>query len=74
RREIPLSDIESVTARDYKPLREYGGWGVRFRENNRAYTVRGYQGVELQLKNGRQVMLGSEDADALARAISQRLP
>ena len=44
--------------------------------NRMAYNVSGNQGVELTLRDGRQVMLGSqrpqELADAIAKGLAQR--
>ena len=71
---ILLSDIQDVEARTYKPLHEYGGWGVRRRSNRRAYNVSGNRGVELTLHDGRIVMIGSQKAEELALAIRSRLP
>lgn len=73
-RKIPLSDILGAEARTYEPLRHYGGWGIRFRiGHSRAYTVRGNRGVELLLHGGQRLILGSQQPEALAAAISVRL-
>jgi hypothetical protein len=71
RREIPFEQIERAAARRYHPIREYGGWGIRGLPFMKciAYSTSGSQGVELLLKDGRLVLLGSQDADALAAAI-----
>lgn len=68
-REIAMDEISAVVARDYKALREYGGWGVRGLGSKRAYNVKGNAGVELTLSEGRKVMLGSQRAPELALAI-----
>jgi hypothetical protein len=70
RRTIPMAEITHFEARTYSPLREYGGWGIRGFGSNRAYNVSGDRGVELTLKDGRKVMVGSQRADDLARAIA----
>lgn len=70
RRDVPLANIESVQARQYNPLWEFGGWGIR--NNLRrtwAYSMRGNTGVELRLTDGRGIMLGTPNPDALADAI-----
>ena len=70
RRRIPLSEVMGATARDYDALREYGGWGIKgWSRDKRAYNVSGKRGVELFLRDGRSVMLGSLRADELAAAI-----
>jgi hypothetical protein len=74
-RRIPLDTIVKVQARSYHPLREFGGWGIRFVlfGNKRAYSVSGNRGVELLLNNERRILIGSEQADQLAQAIEVRL-
>lgn len=69
RRIIPLADIASVEMRTYQALREFGGFGVRGSRDNRAYNVSGRQGVQLLLRDGRRVLIGSQRAAELALAI-----
>jgi hypothetical protein len=72
-RVITYDEIESITARDYKPVREYGGWGIKgWSRAKVAYNVQGKTGVELQLHGDRMVMLGSQDAQRLAFEIEQQ--
>lgn len=72
RREIPLDEIASYEARTYRPLLEYGGWGLRysFTGNGRAYNVSGHRGVQLTLRDGERLLIGSQRADELADAIA----
>ena len=67
---LPYTDIRTCVARSYDPLGEYGGWGLRGRDANRAFNVRGRQGVQLTFHDGRRLLLGSQRADALAAAIN----
>jgi hypothetical protein len=74
RRHIPLADISSCEARVYRPIREYGGWGIRFGwKSGRAYNVRGNRGVQLRLRSGESILLGSQRADELASVIQQQM-
>jgi hypothetical protein len=66
---IPISEVERHRVRNYSSLRDYGGWGIRGLPSNRAYNVSGDRGVELLLTGGRRVLIGSQRADELARAI-----
>ena len=61
-----LSCAQSVT---YRPLAEYGGWGIRYGRNGMAYNVSGSEGVMLIKKDGKQLLLGSQRSDELAMAI-----
>jgi hypothetical protein len=72
-RKIPFSDIKQVESRTYKPVREYGGWGLRGWGNKRAYNVSGDQGVELELQDGRMIMIGSQKPEELALALETKI-
>ena len=70
-RTIPLAEITDCAARTYNPVREYGGWGIRgMMGSKRAYTTTGIEGVELTLRDGEQIMIGSQHAELLAKAIN----
>ncbi len=73
-RKIPYDEIAQAKATEYSPIKEYAGWGVKGWSNQKmAYNVKGNQGVELTLQDGRIVMLGSQKATALKLAITQHL-
>ncbi len=70
RRDIPLSDIAHWEARTYRPIRDYGGWGVRVGRRGWAYNVSGNRGVELELTNGKKLLIGSQRSEELCAAIA----
>ena len=73
-RRIPFGEIERFEARTYSPIREYGGWGLRgWGMDRRAYNVSGNRGVELTLRDGGRVMIGSQRSEELAQAIARGL-
>lgn len=70
RREVRLDQITRVEAVTYRPIHGYGGWGLRLGRGGRiAYSVRGDQGVELEVRDGRSVLIGSAHPEALRDAI-----
>jgi hypothetical protein len=70
KRRIPLADIDQAKVRTYNAIKEYGGWGIKgWSSRNVAYNVSGDRGVELTLRDGRRVMLGSQRPEELAQAI-----
>lgn len=71
RRHISFGEISAVGARDYSPIAEYGGWGLRLGPKGWAYNVGGRRGVQLQLRRGFPVLIGSQRADELAAAIQK---
>ena len=73
RRKIPFSEIKAYAARTYHPLREYGGWGVRYGFKGKAYNVSGNRGVQLELVDGERLLVGSQRPEELVRAIEERM-
>jgi hypothetical protein len=72
RHERRIDGIRSWKARDYRPIREYGGWGIRWTwRGDRAFNVGGSRGVELVLEEGGRLMIGSKRADELAAALDR---
>ncbi|MFH2054971.1 MAG: DUF6141 family protein [bacterium] len=55
--------------RDYKAIREYGGWGIRLGFSGKAYNVKGTQGLQLVLQGGEKVLFGSQNPSRLVQAI-----
>jgi hypothetical protein len=66
---IPYHRIVKAEAKRYRPILEYGGWGVRGMAPVRAFNVSGNRGVLLSLSNGRSLMIGSQLPDQLAAAL-----
>jgi hypothetical protein len=73
RKRIPFDNITSCQARTYRPVREYGGWGIRFSRKGMAYNVHGNAGVQLTFKQGKPLLIGSQKPDQLAAAINAYL-
>lgn len=68
---ITFEDIESFKARKYSPLKEFGGWGIRFGFEGKAYNVSGEEGLQLVLKNERKVLFGSQKAKEFEKAMKK---
>jgi len=63
--------ISEYYAREYSPILEYGGWGIRFGMfgAGKAYNARGNKGVQLVLKNSKKLLIGSQKPQELVAAI-----
>jgi len=70
---IKWNEIAKVEAITYRPIRDFGGWGVRWAPRGILYNTRGNRGVRVYLTTGRRVLVGSQRADELAQAINARL-
>jgi hypothetical protein len=61
---IPWLEIKSVNTRKYYAITEYGGWGLKSgflsrKSKGIAYTVSGDQGIQLVMKNGEKILIGT---------------
>ena len=70
-RNIPFEDILSAESVTYRPIRDYGGWGIRAGPKGKAYNVSGDRGVQLELRGGEHFLIGSQLPGELAQAISE---
>jgi len=68
-RKLPLATIVKAETVTYRPILEYGGWGIRIGRKGWAYNVSGNRGVQVTLEGGRSFLLGSLQPERLATAI-----
>lgn len=68
-------EIARFEVRQYQPIKEYGGWGVRTggRKAGRAYNVSGNLGLQLELAGGKKVLLGTRRKDAIRSAMEKMM-
>lgn len=66
---IRIEEIQKYEAKTYRPIRDYGGWGIKVGRKGRAYNVKGNRGVYFELKNGRRVLIGSQKPEVFVDAI-----
>jgi len=71
-RTISWDQVHIVEERTYRPIRDFGGWGVRWSARGIVYHARGNQGVRLTLESGERVLVGSQRMGELAQAIAAR--
>ena len=53
-------EIAAVEAVTYRPILDYGGWGIRYGRKGRAYNVKGNRGIYITFMNGKRLMIGSQ--------------
>lgn len=71
---IPLlrvrwDDLAEATVEEFSPLRDFGGYGIRYGKRMWAFFFRGGRGVVLSKKSGKRYLIGSDDPDALLAVI-----
>ena len=71
---IPWSEISKVGTRTYLPISEFGGWGLRGgfffnKGKNKALNVSGDIGIQLILKNGDKLLIGTQKRQEVNRVL-----
>jgi hypothetical protein len=72
-------DIQEKYIREYNALKEYGGWGIRFGlmgvkygQGGKAYILSGHQGLQLVMKDGSRILIGTQKPDELLAVLRKR--
>jgi hypothetical protein len=74
RRSIPIESIARVEVVQYRPIADYGGWGIRYgRDGERVLNARGDRGVRFHLVDGSKILVGSQHPEQLALAVEGAL-
>ena len=68
---IKIEEIKTYEQIKYNPIFDYGGWGIRYGSNGKAYNVKGNIGVRILLKNGKKILFGTQDAHRFISAIKE---
>ena len=64
---IKWEAIEKVEVLDYGFV---GGWGIRlFTSYGTVYNIRGRMGLAITLKNGKKILVGTQQPQALSNAV-----
>lgn len=66
---IKLSDIDTMKVINYGFV---GGWGIRlWTKYGTVYNVRGNKGLHIRLKNGKQLVIGTQKPQELENVVEQ---
>lgn len=70
---VPWEIISTCYLRKYNAISEFGGWGMKFSffgRTGKSFTTRGNIGLQLVLKNGKKVLIGTQKKEALQRILN----
>jgi len=71
-RHLTWAELTRAYVREYSPISEYGGWGIKGASlKNYAFNVSGSQGLQLELADGRRILLGTRRPVELQQAVDQ---
>ena len=69
RARVPVGEIRAAAVVEYDALAEYRGYGVRSGPRGRGFLASGKQAVQVEMRDGSKLLIGSQRARELARAI-----
>lgn len=73
-RSFPIKSIQSYDILTYNPIRDYGGWGIRYGLKGTAYNAKGNKGVHFEFVEGgkvKKLLVGSQIPETLSAAIDR---
>jgi len=68
RKRVALSRIESV---ERTRTSWFEGWGIHYTRRGWLYNVSGFEALHVTMKDGKRFLLGTNDAEALIKALSE---
>ena len=69
---ISTKSIIRFEIRKYRPIIEYGGWGIRHSlRKGKAYNMSGNLGLQLYLSEGKKLLIGTKRPEPLKRAMDK---
>lgn len=69
---ISWNEIEKCYIKKYNSIRDFGGYGYRvslFKNKGKAINVRGNYGLQLEFKNGKKLLIGTQKQSELAKVL-----
>ena len=70
---ITKDEIAGFEVKEYRPIKDFGGWGYRknLLRKKDAYNVKGNIGLQLFLKNGKTLLIGTQRKQAIKFAMDK---
>lgn len=62
---VSWDEIDEAFIRKYRPMDDYGGWGIKRGRKGKAYNIGGTVGLQLFLKSGDKLLIGTQKPDEL---------
>ncbi len=74
KKEFLLNEIESFEIKEFNPIIDFGGWGLRYsiRWKTTGYIMKGKVGVHIHFKNKKNILIGSQRANELYNVIKKQ--
>lgn len=66
-----FDEIAGMEPRRYSPMKEFGGWGIRLGPAGWAYNTSGDLGIQLVLRSGKRILIGTQDPDGFMAGVAE---
>jgi hypothetical protein len=67
---LKTADIVSANLHNFSPLKDFGGYGIRFNKEMKAYYLRGNRGVKIKSRFNKSYLIGSDHPERLTVIIN----
>ncbi len=64
-----MDDIAAVEIHEFSLLKDFGGYGIRFNREMKAYYLHGTRGVKITVNGGKKYLIGSDRPEQLSTVI-----
>ncbi|MFM7078548.1 MAG: hypothetical protein ACKOYC_02030 [Bacteroidota bacterium] len=68
---VSMSDVERIWIRQYRPISEYGGWGIRYGSSGFAVNLKGSYGIQIAFKSGKKILIGTSQPARMNEALTK---
>lgn len=70
---FPWKTIQKAYIREYSPIGEYGGWGLRMGlfGKGKAYNISGNFGLQIVFKDGKKLLIGTQKAVEMKKFLEE---
>ena len=66
---LSLNELMKFEKTEYRPILEYGGWGIRMGKHGKAYNISGNMGIRFSLSSDKGLLVGTQKADEFENAL-----
>lgn len=72
-RHYSWENLSKIYVREYSPLGEYGGWGIRYTISGagKAYNISGKIGLQLEFTTGKKVLIGTQKGEEIKEMLTR---
>ena len=67
---LNIPEIAETAVHEFSPLKDFGGYGIRFNREMKAYYLSGTRGIKFTMNNGKKYLIGSDHPEQMQAVVS----